>query len=249
MTVTPHVGRFTTLLVLMLAVSPFGAEAQQFDCWPIVRGDTAYTLALRLTGNTATAYSESFQIKDPSRRTFVPKSRYDRLSTEWQACVARAPVEQLPLPSSQEEAPRRPSRYNAVFASQVGVVVFLVLLVSSAVAAYAAARPIPPAVQRVGEDFVRAFAWPLIDPSAAVPPIAVRLRFVRHAEQLEICIAPNGGRRYPNLLDHKKNVEYDVHRVLQVLGPAVAVSDCLRAEGKWVVVPIRVTHLKQAGAK
>jgi hypothetical protein len=119
----------------------------------------------------------------------------------------------------------------------------------AAVADQMAARRIPPVMQRAGEEFISAFARPLIDPSSRVPPIAVRMRFVSRAQQLEISIAPGEGRRYPNLVDHKRNVEYDVHRVIALLGTRVVVSDRLRATGKWVVVPIRLANPKQAGAK
>ena len=104
-------------------------------------------------------------------------------------------------------------------------------------------------MQRAGDQFVIAFARPLIDSSSKASPIQVRLRFVRRAQQLEISIAPGPGRRYPNLIDHKKNVEYDVNRVMRVLGNHFVVSDRLRAVGKWVVVPIRLADVKQTGAK
>jgi hypothetical protein len=104
-------------------------------------------------------------------------------------------------------------------------------------------------MQRAGEQFVNAFARPLIDPSSSVPPIQVQLRFIRRAQQLEICIAPGAGRRYPNLVDHKRNVVYDVHRVMRILGDHYVVGDRLRAAGKWVVVPIRLADVKQTGAK
>src|SRR5262245_30203369 len=69
---------------------------QQFMCWPIAQGDTASELSRRLMGSTAAAYSDAFQIRDPARKMFVPKSRYRRLSTEWQACVATEPVKSTP---------------------------------------------------------------------------------------------------------------------------------------------------------
>jgi hypothetical protein len=104
-------------------------------------------------------------------------------------------------------------------------------------------------MRRAGEQFVIAFARPLIDPSSSVPPIQARLRFIRRTQQLEISIAPGAGRRYPNLVDHKRNVEYDVNRVMRVLGNHFVKSDRLRAAGKWVVVPIRLADVKQTGAK
>jgi hypothetical protein len=253
--------RFPMVVLLLLCAAPPCADAQQFVCWPIVRGDTASGLARQLTGNAAAAYSDAFQIRDPSRRMFVPKSHYRRLSTDWEACVARGPVMSLAL--ADEPAPIRSypladtpvvslaaaSQRDITFAVKTGAVLLLMLLMFAAVADHMAARRIPPVMQRAGEEFISAFARPLIDPSSSDPPIAVRMRFVRHAQQLEISIAPGEGRRYPNLVDHKRNVEYDVHRVIHLLGTRVVVSDRLRAVGKWVVVPIRLANSKQAGAK
>ena len=91
------------------------------------------------------------------------------------------------------------------------------------------------------------FARPLADPASGVPPIQARLRFVRRKQRLEISIAPGPGRRYPNLADHRKNVEYDVDRVISVLGNYVLCSPP-RAAGKWVVVTIRPAG-KAQGAK
>ena len=68
-------------------------------------------------------------------------------------------------------------------------------------------------------------------------------------QQLEISLAPGPGRRYPNLVDHKSNVEYDVTRVMRILGARFVVSDRLRTTGKWVIVPIRLADEKQTGVK
>ena len=136
-------------------------------------------------------------------------------------------------------------RYDLEGAVRVGVGVSLVLFVVSLAARFVPSPGPPPDLQRAGEAFVGAFVRPLIDPGSSVPPVLVRLKFIRRSEQLEIHFAPNHGRRYPNLLDHKRNVEYDVGRVLHLLGPDVTVSNPLRAQGKWVVVPIRLVARKQ----
>jgi hypothetical protein len=239
--------RVLTVVLLLLCAAPPGAEAQNFVCWPIVRGDTASGLALRLTGDADRAYSDAFQIRDPSRRMFVPKSHYQRLSTDWQVCVATGAVKSQRLAPAPVVVPAERSPDDVTFAVKIALAVFLMLLTCSAAAGYVAARSIPPVMQRAGEEFVSEFARPLIDPSSSAPPIAVRLRFVRHAQQLEISIAPGDGRRYPNLVDHKRNVEYDVNRVMRLLGSHFVVSDRLRAAGKWVVVRIRLADLRQAG--
>jgi hypothetical protein len=286
----------TIVVLLLLCAAPARLEAQQFVCRPIVRGDTASLLARRLTGNPSAAYSDVFQIRDPARRMFVPKSQYLRLSMRWQACVAIGGVKRTPLahavaasaapagaaaaPAGAAEAPvgapeasvgaitgpaitsapqavgkTSPApalsdglRDDFVVIATIASSALLVLLIYAAGDSLAR-RPIPPVMQRAGEQFVTAFARPLIDPSSSVPPIQVQLRFIRRAQQLEISIAPGVGRRYPNLVDHKRNVAYDVNRVMRVLGNHFVVSDRLRAAGKWVVVPIRLADVKQTGAK
>ena len=100
-----------------------------------------------------------------------------------------------------------------------------------------APRPMPPSVRRDGENFVTVFARPLIDESSRAAPIQTRLRYRRRRQQLEIFIAPGAGHRYPNLTDHKKNLEYDVDRVMEILGNH-QLSKPLQAKGKWVVVTI-----------
>jgi hypothetical protein len=288
--------RLPAVVLLLVCAAPTCAEAQQFVCYAIVRGDTPSRLARQLTGDAAAVYTYAFQIRDPARQMFVPKSQYRRgLGTHWQACVAIGAVKSMPLAYAPEAAlaapavapaipavtsaplditPARPaitsaplaitpaitpappalappdgSQADFVFIAKIGSALLLMLFIGAAVGDRLAPRPIPPVMQRAGEEFVIAFARPLIDSSSSVPPIQARLRFIRHAQQLEISIAPGAGRSYPNLVDHKRNVEYDVNRVIRVLGTHFVVSDRLRAAGKWVVVPIRLADLKQTGAK
>jgi hypothetical protein len=248
MTVTPGVTGFV-LAALIVFAAPLAGYGQQFVCWPIARGDTASRLAMRHTGSLTTLYTDWFQIRDPSRRTFVPKSQYERLSTHWQACVARELIPREPFPVVPPPLPQQASNYDMTLVWRVGVAVTVALFACSMVVRFVPDRAIPPDMQYAGEQFVKAFLRPLVDEGCSVPPIRARLRFVRHAEQLEVCLAPNGGRRYPNLSDHKRNVEYDVQRVARLLGRHVVVSAAPRAEGKWVVVAIRRAHARQAGVK
>ena len=276
--------RLATVALLLVCAVPPCAAAQEFVCWPIARGETAARVAHRLTGNPSAAYSHAFQIRDPARRMFVPKSQYRNLKAGWQACVANTSVKSPPAafapevmsaastiapddpaitsasvdgdrlfrPGGSAAAPltlawaRWPS--DAVLAAWIAAS-FLLIVICTAVAVLLAPNPIPPTLQRAGDAFVNAFARPLVDPGSNGPPIQTRLRFVRRKQQLEIAIAPGPGRRYPNLVDHKRNVEYDVTRVMGLLGHRLVVSDRLRAAGKWVVVPIRLAGVKQTGVK
>jgi hypothetical protein len=291
----PRNSRLPALALMLICAGSPSAEAQQFVCSPIARGDTPARLARKLTGNPAAAYSLAFQIRDPARQMFVPKSQYRRgLSTDWQACVATGPDTNRPLayapavltaapavvteepvtsaalplaaaPSASSPDPTDTVRPPAlawvpsVFApsdvwqkdvavvAKAGAALLSVLMISAVVARSLVPRPIPPVMQRAGEAFVNAFARPLVDSSSSVPPIRTRLRFRHRAQQLEIAIAPGTGRRYPNLVDHRNNVEYDVARVMRLLGGHLVVSDRLRAKGKWVVVPIRLAERRQTG--
>ncbi len=257
--------RWVSALVLLVCAAPPAAEAQQFVCSPIAAGETAASLARLLTGDAESVYQHSFQIRDPARRMFVPKSHYRRLNPDWQACVATARLTDTPPAYSPvvamatrtialaEPAERTPPvrdewREGLVLALTIASAVSLMLLIIAAVAELRPRR-MPPAMRRAGEEFVHAFARPLMDSSSTVPPIQARLRFNRRSRQLEISIAPGAGRRYPNLIDHRTNVEYDVHRVMRILGARFVVGDRLRAEGPWVVVPIQLADVKRTGAR
>ena len=101
---------------------------------------------------------------------------------------------------------------------------------------------------RFAESFIREFARPLAQPHIASPPVRFRLRFKPRQGRLEVLLAPGAGRSYPNLSDHRKNVEYDRERVLYELHDRLFVSDPLRQQGQWVIVPFHLkVHEKQEG--
>jgi hypothetical protein len=86
--------------------------------------------------------------------------------------------------------------------------------------------------------FLREFERPLIQ-RPAEHPVRSQLRLSPARARLEILLAPGQGRRYPNLSDHKKNMEYDVVRILQELADDSFVRDPLYTQAGWVVVPFR----------
>jgi hypothetical protein len=86
--------------------------------------------------------------------------------------------------------------------------------------------------------FVSEFERPLIQ-QPAERPVRSRVRLSPARAKLEILLAPGQGRRYPNLSDHKKNVEYDVVRILRRLADDSFVSGPLYTQAGWVVVPFR----------
>ena len=99
-------------------------------------------------------------------------------------------------------------------------------------------------MRHFADRFVREFERPLIQQHAAEHPVRVRFRSRRFGRRIDILLAPGTSRRYPNLSDHKQNVEYDVTRVLQVLADESIVHGPLHAHAEWVVVPF---HFKKVG--
>jgi len=94
-------------------------------------------------------------------------------------------------------------------------------------------------MRHFAERFISEFERPLIRPSAGERPVRSRIRYSARPKRFDILLAPHTGRRYPNLTDHKKNVEYDVARVLTVLADRSFVSGTLYTDEGWVVVPFQ----------
>jgi hypothetical protein len=86
--------------------------------------------------------------------------------------------------------------------------------------------------------FISEFERPLARYDDTEPPVKTRVRSARRGG-FDILIAPGPGRRYPNLTDHKRNVEYDVSRVLAALDDRFFVEGALYAQAEWVVVPFQ----------
>jgi len=132
-----------------------------------------------------------------------------------------------------------------------GVILWIGLAAAIALIASALhdlARERSATLQRFGERFVREFDRPLVRVRPAEPVVEARLRVRPHRRQVEVMLAPRGGRPYPNLVDHRQNVEYDVERVLRVLEDQRFAHGVLYAQGRWVVVPLQLqVNPKQAG--
>jgi hypothetical protein len=96
--------------------------------------------------------------------------------------------------------------------------------------------------------FVDEFERPLVRYDSGEPPVKSHVRYGARRGRFDILLAPGEGRRYPNLSDHKKNVEYDVARVMYVLADDSFVTGALYANAGWIVVPFRFTAgSRQAG--
>jgi hypothetical protein len=99
--------------------------------------------------------------------------------------------------------------------------------------------------------FVQEFERPLVW-SDAERPLRSRVRYSARRGRLDILLAPGKGRRYPNLSDHKKNMEYDVARVVHALHDEAFVNGTPYTQAGWVVVPFQFktgpTRLRAFGA-
>lgn len=101
-----------------------------------------------------------------------------------------------------------------------------------------------------GERFVQEFDRPLFRSHPSERVIDAELRVSPRQSRLEVLLAPRDGRRYPNLADHRKNVEYDVSRVLELMKDPPFVPGPMYAQGRWVVVPFELkVNPGQAGGQ
>ncbi|HET9269742.1 MAG TPA: hypothetical protein VFO31_16310 [Vicinamibacterales bacterium] len=102
-------------------------------------------------------------------------------------------------------------------------------------------------MQHFAHRFISEFERPLARYDDTEPPLKTRVRSARRG-RFDILLAPGPGRRYPNLTDHKRNVEYDVSRVLAALDDHFFVDGALYTQAEWVVVPFQPrTGPKQPG--
>ena len=86
--------------------------------------------------------------------------------------------------------------------------------------------------------FIAEFERPLVRYDDTESPLKTHVRRARGG-RFDILLAPGPGRRYPNLTDHKRNVEYDVDRVLQTIDDEAFVMGALYAQDEWVVLPFK----------
>jgi hypothetical protein len=254
----------SVLLPLLLTVGAAeGVLAQPFLCTVIRPGETAPTVARRITGEASGARESWFQIVDPATSRFVPKARYDYVRPGWHACVATGLPAAAPLSNSDTSfnwTRHVRTAYDDVIRlvqspdSDLGLWVALLALI--AIATHSAdhyfkdRELVLKTMQQFSRKFVREFERPLVGADRSVPPIQSRLRFAPHASRLDILIAPGAGRRYPNLTDHRNNVEYDLKRILNVLRDEPFVNGRPYMDGPWVVVPFSMKPaITQAGGR
>ena len=251
--------KVTLLASAVTVVGATRATAEVPACYTVQQGDTAAHISLYLTGSVDHTDASWFQIVDASRSIAVPKAHYSRIQPGWRACI---PSSRLRVELSHSTAPPRaaapgpgpspPTMAQSILAMALwGVAVMTVLLIAYAARWYLTRRQaVVSMMQQFGERFVCEFERPLMEPGCVERPVESRLRVIPRRQRLEILLAPAGGRRYPNLLDHRGNVKYDAERVAQLLKDERFVGGHLGARGRWVVIACHFRiHAEQKGTK
>ena len=237
-------------LVLLFMAATGDAFAQQFVCSSVRQGDTAARLALRLTNSAENRHAPGFQILDPTTSRFIPKGAYDAIRPGWKVCIARdeisRPRRQITVPSypAKPETAQlfnRLAAMDSVYAWMIAVAILAPLVVSPVAKKHLdKRRAMLDSMSRFAAVFVSEFAQPLPRQHAADQPIKVRLQCAPCRARLEILLAPNRGHTYPNLSDHKKNLEYDIERVLRLVSDQPFIRGEPYSRGDWVVIPFHV---------
>lgn len=230
-------------------------------CYLIQPGDTAARLAQHFTGNAYNRHQPWFQIVNPTTETFIAKSQYRFIQAGWHVCVATEMLRPgsawpgYPLVGStapvllQTRVPQaqKPVDLSALWwAVPLFVVVLALVLTWTVAGKYIGERQASLSTMRgFGDKFISEFERPLFRRCAGEPAVKSRLRFAPRRQTLEVLLAPAEGRTYPNLFDHRRNVEYDVERVLRLVRDASFTNGPLYAEGPWVVIPFRLETGRQ----
>ena len=261
----------TFLTSVVLAAASWDAAAQSAVCETVRPGDTASAVARRLTGRANSRDEPWFRIFDRSRSRVIPTARYGSLLSGWQACVpsVRAARHTTRITNRTESrAPRRlpQTSMNAAgspppdaTSSRRAVALACLLLGPAAIGAATGwgwerlegalikRKAIKHEMVTFSRAFVKNFEQPLLFDGVG-PPIHARMRCVPRKRRVDILLAPGAGRRYPNLADHKRNLEYDVCRIANNLGRPAFVPCPPRAEGRWVVIPFYFRPGHKTGA-
>jgi len=260
------------VLTLTMTSAAFG---ETLACHAIRRGESATQAARRLTGDARNTYQTSFQIMNASSR-FIPKSQYHRIHTGWRACVIKTDIERVSSAPATPETTATPAALVVVeptaiantaplsesasseFLHAIGRVDLTLVWLGAAMVVpwfgwrildeHLVRRKTASIVMRhFANRFIDEFERPLIRDHQSDRALRSRVRASVRRGRLDILLAPGKGRRYPNLSDHKKNVEYDVARVMHVLGDDSFVSGPLYTHAGWVVVPFQFLVRRSGG--
>jgi hypothetical protein len=241
---------------VVIVTTAASASAQTLACYPIRSGETAARLAKRLTGNADNRSRPWFQIVEPLSDTVISKRNYSRIQAGWHVCVATERMRGFSVPSlsratatSEVLVPRGlVSQPPAIDSRILWWAVWLIMAFTGiftwvSTRRYLDRRQLLVAYMTAfGQRFVNEFARPLFRHRPAAAVISSRLRFVPRRRRLEILLAPAAGRTYPNLVDHRMNVEYDVERIVTILEDGRFVHAPPYSEGEWVVIPFHMAR-------
>ena len=247
-------------MTVFAVLSAARAEAQRV-CLPVEPGDSAARLAARLTGDPANRHAPWFEIVDERWRS-IPKHAYHVVLPGWLACVPQV----RPILAGSVRSPQRPQLREAStteplllavapfadpgFLVLAGILVLGLTLSRLVIRSRRRRRIVAAGLRRFGEAFVREFARPLVGFRGANVPPRARLRIRPRRARVEVLLAPPAGGTYPNLADHRRNVEYDVARVVSVLAQQAFVGRRPYSEGGWVVLPFDYTGpINQGGGR
>lgn len=241
--------RRAVLFVAIISAASESAAAQRLACSPIRPGESAARVAARITGDARNRNEPWFQILDPATNRAIPKSRYDLVHAGWIACVYERP-RPVPIPAALAASSRTLDGLDSTYVSWVLLVLLISLAIHGADDYVSDRRVVRRLLASFGETFVREFDRPLVRAHPSDRVIDSRLRFTPHRSRVEVLLAPCAGRPYPNLADHRKNVEYDVWRVLRAMNDPPFVQEPMYAQGRWVVVPFQLkANPGQAGGR
>lgn len=227
--------------VLIATAGSQYAYAPELVCYPVRPGDTAARFALRLTGSADNRHQPWFRIVDPAAARVIPKAEYGLILPGWRVCVARtsARARSIEFGVARERVVRSSSLAFLPWAALAVILLAALLAWLAAMKNLRERQALLSTMRAFGEAFVREFERPLFGERDSEHPVRSRLRFAPRRDRVEVLLAPAGRRTYPNLSDHRRNLEYDVERVLRLVGDATFSCGQLRAEGRWVVIPFQ----------
>ena len=104
-------------------------------------------------------------------------------------------------------------------------------------------------LEHFGRSFIREFERPLRQQPGGKAAVQSQLRLLPRRNRLEVLLAPQQGWHYPNLADHRRNVEYDIERIIMLLGMRRMACGPLAARGPWVVIPFRFDEHRKKEAR
>ena len=274
---TMRITGYALPILLLLSVAPTAAFSESLVCQSIRRGESAPQVARRLTGDSRNAYQTWFQIRNASSRfvpksqynairagwqACLLKPIVQRASAKVDDVFASEALDASPATSASVVSAALPASAAVVETAVLvtgesgGLDFTMVWLGAAMVVPWVGWRILDDhlvrkktrtiVMQHFATRFVQEFERPLVW-SDAERPLRSRVRYSARRGRLDILLAPGKGRRYPNLSDHKKNMEYDVARVVHALADQSFVNGTPYTQAGWVVVPFQFKTGPQSG--